>query len=127
MMMLQPNQTSIAEHAGLTTRLKVQPPHLIRSSISCVCLLCPFVLPKIPSKSTPAHHTAVGALSRRPHLIPVDAGPIQLANGFATDAIHHRILLHYFFCRLFRVMKIIQIHVLSHHNESIRTKQQSST
>jgi len=76
------NRKSIAEHAGLTPRLTAQPQHLIRRSTFCVCLLCPFVLPKKPSKSTPAHDAAAVAFLHRHHpIIHVNAGPIQLVYG----------------------------------------------
>ena len=51
-------------------------------STSYVCLLYPFVLPKIPSSSTPAHDAVAAALPYRHHLIiHVVAGPIQLVYG----------------------------------------------
>jgi len=83
----------------LDTRLAQQPSHLTSSacSTSCICLLFPFILPKKPSKSTPAKDTAAAALSHRHHLIiHICAGPVMLANGllslFAKDVIPPRIL-----------------------------------
>jgi len=68
------------------------------------CMSSLTVLPKKPSKFTPAHDTVVAALSQQHQLIMhVDAAPIQLSNGspllFALDVIHHKFLFSTIFWR----------------------------
>ena len=68
-------------------------PHLPRSSISYLCLLRLFVLPKKPSKSTSAHDSDATASSCRHRLIiHVGAGPRQLIIGSLSLAIYQRFL-----------------------------------
>ena len=74
-------------HAVWTPRQSTQPPHFIHGLTFCVCLLCSFVLPKKPSKSTPVHDAVAAALSHRHHLIiQVRAIPIQIPISWATTS-----------------------------------------
>ena len=74
-------------HAVWTPRQTTQPPHFIHGLTFCVCLLCSFVLPKKPSKSTPVHDAVAAALSHRHHLIiQVRAIPIQIPISWATTS-----------------------------------------
>jgi len=84
------NWTSNAEHAGLTLRLTIQPPHL----------LCLLTMPFCSAHETIKIHAipwrSRSCVSHTHHpMILVSAGPIQVAHAspslLATDATHHSI------------------------------------
>ena len=82
------NWTSNAEHAGLTLRLTIQPPHL----------LCLLTMPLCSAHETIKIHAipwrSRSCVSHTHHpMLHVSAGPIQVAHAspslLATDASHH--------------------------------------